>query len=164
MFDKDRSKNRKEAQVQEEVSVVEAREASERQEFTARSVSYFGPGMQLSGDVTVAESLVIEGTFDGNVTSTDENLTVGKKGRVKGELHGIVVSVRGTVEGKIYGDKVVRLYPTAVVDGTVYCERLIIDDGATFNGNIDMAAENAATGKAKLTSVDAGEPVSKVAG
>ena len=54
MFDKDRSKNRKEAQVQEEVSVVEAREASERQEFTARSVSYFGPGMQLSGDVTVA--------------------------------------------------------------------------------------------------------------
>ena len=164
MFDKDRSKDRKESQVQEEVSVDEARGTSGRQDFAARCVSYFGPGMQLSGDVTVAEGLVIEGAFDGNVTSTDENLTVGKKGRVKGELHGIVVSVRGRVEGKIYGDEVVRLYPTAVVDGTVYCKRLIIDDGATFNGNIDMGAEDADTGKAKLTSVDAGEPVSKVAG
>lgn len=164
MFDKDRSKDRKENQAQEEVSVDEARETSARQEFAARCVSYFGPGMQLSGEVTVAEGLVIEGTFDGNVTSSDENLTVGKKGRVKGELHGIIVSVRGTVEGKIYGDELVRLYPTAVVDGTVYCKRLIIDDGATFNGNIDMAAENAATGKAKLTSVDASEPVSKAAG
>ena len=119
--------------------------------------------MQLSGEVTVSEGLVIEGTFDGNVTSTDENLTVGKKGRVKGELRGTVVSVRGTVEGTIYGDDIVRLYPTAVVDGTVYCKRLIIDDGATFNGNIDMAADNSA-GKAKLTSVDGGEPVSKAAG
>ena len=164
MFDKDRSKNRIESEAQEEVSLDEAQETSGRQEFSPRCVSYFGPGLQLTGEVTVSEGLVIEGTFDGNVTSTDENLTVGKKGRVKGELRGIVVSVRGTVEGKIYGDDVVRLYPTAVVDGTVYCKRLIIDDGATLNGNIDMAADDSGAAKTKLTSVDSGEPVSKAAG
>ena len=163
MFDKDRSKDRTESEAQEEVSVDEPRETSGRQDFAARCVSYFGPGMQLSGEVTISEGLVIEGTFDGNVTSTDENLTVGKKGRVKGELRGTVVSVRGTVEGTIYGNEIVRLYPTAVVDGTVYCKRLINDDGATFNGNIDMSADNV-VGKAKLTSVDSGEPVSKAAG
>jgi cytoskeletal protein CcmA (bactofilin family) len=163
MFDKERVLERKETGAAEETCVDDPRQTPDRQEFSARCVSYFGPGMQLSGEVTVAEGLVIEGTFDGNVTSTDENLTVGKKGQVKGELHGTVVSVRGKVEGSIYGEEMVRLYSTAVVDGTVYCKRLIIDDGATINGNIDMAGDSAAS-KAKLTSVDGGDAVKKAAG
>ena len=163
MFDKERVIERKITEAQEEKSMDESRQTSERQDFSARCVSYFGPGMQLSGEGAGAEGLIIEGTFDGNVTSTDENLTVGKKGRVKGELRGTVVSVRGTVEGTIYGEDIVRLYPTAVVDGTVYCKRLIIDDGATLNGNIDMAADSAGAGKAKLTTVDGGDAVSKAA-
>jgi cytoskeletal protein CcmA (bactofilin family) len=164
MFDKEKPGNSAKDEVQEEVTPVKADANSEHPEFSARSVSYIGSGMQFSGEVTVSEGLVIEGTFDGNVTSTDENLTVGKKGRVTGELRGTTISLRGKVEGTIHAEDLVRLFSTAVVDGTVYCKRIIVDEGATLNGTVDMSADHSADAKPKLASVDTGDAVAEAAG
>jgi cytoskeletal protein CcmA (bactofilin family) len=104
----------------------------------ARSVSYIGPGLSLTGEIIAEEGLVIEGEVEGKITSADKNLTVGKKGRVTGDIYGSVVELRGTVEGEIYSDVLVRLYSSAVVEGKIYCKRLVLDEGAEFNGTVDM--------------------------
>lgn len=147
-----------------EVSTQKTEQKSPRQEFSARSVSYVGPGLHLAGKVEVDEGLVVEGEVEGTITSTDNNLTVGKKGRISGELVGSVIEVRGTVEGEIYGRDLVRLYSSAVIDGTIYCKKLVMDEGAVFNGSVDMNWDGEVAEDVPPDSVDAEEKVLKVAG
>lgn len=117
-----------------------------------RSCSYVGPTFHIKGEVTVEESLNIEGKIEGTINSKDKTLTVGKKGHVKAEIHSSVVEARGKIEGEIHSKDVVHLYSTAVVQGTIHCARLIVDDGATFEGQIGMAKdEKPGSKRAKLT-------------
>lgn len=147
-----------------DVGAQDAEEKLPKKEYSARSVSYVGPGLQLSGHVKVDEGLVVEGEVEGTITSTDKNLTVGKKGRISGELVGSVIEVRGTVEGDIYGRELVRLYSSAVIDGTIYCKRLVMDEGAVFNGSVDMNWDGERSEDVPPVSAGSEEKVLKVAG
>jgi cytoskeletal protein CcmA (bactofilin family) len=121
---------------------------------SARSVSYIGPGLRLTGEIEADEGLVIEGELEGKITSVEKNLTVGKKGRVTGEIIGSVIELRGSVEGDIFSDVLVRLYSSAVVEGRIYCKRLVLDEGAEFNGAVDMNWDGKMPEKAPETDTD----------
>jgi cytoskeletal protein CcmA (bactofilin family) len=148
----------------------EDREPKSKQEgFSARSVSYMGPGMCVRGEVEVEEGLIIDGVLEGQVTTSDKSLTIGKQGRVSGDIFANAVEVRGKVDGEIYSKELVRLFPSALVEGDIHCNRLVVDEGATFNGRIDMTwdgtiEEEQAPEKVKLTSVDSDESIAKAAG
>lgn len=129
-----------------------------------RTVSYIGPGLSFSGEVEVDEGLCVEGKLEGSITGTDKNIVIGKKGQVKGEIRGSVIEVRGTVDGEIYGSVCVRLYSTAVIDGAIYCKKLVMDEGALLNGAVDMKWKEQAKKPARLKSVEVKEAENKVAG
>lgn len=134
-------------------------------EFHMRSVSYVGPNLRFTGDIRVDEGLVIEGEIEGTIVSEDKTLTVGKQGRVHGEIRGNTVEVRGRVDGEIYGHTLVHLHSTALVEGSVYCRRIVMDEGGVLNGSVDMTWEAEKTAKGKLTTVETtGEQVAKAAG
>lgn len=147
-----------------DVDAQDAEQKLPKPESSARSVSYIGPGLRLSGHVEVDEGLVIEGEVEGTITSTDKNLTIGKKGRISGELVGSVIEVRGSVEGEIYGREIVRLYSSAVVEGKIYCTKLVMDEGAVFNGSVDMNWDGERSENVEPARVDSEEKVLKVAG
>ena len=129
---------------------------------SARSVSYIGPGLTLTGEINADEGLVIEGEVEGKITSADKNLTVGKKGRVTGDIVGSVIELRGTVEGEIFSDVLVRLYSSAVVEGKIYCKRLVLDEGAEFNGSVDMNWDGKMPEEAPETDSDSDDSVVRV--
>jgi len=136
--------------------------------FNARSVSYMGPGMRVTGEVELDEGLIIEGTVEGKVKTSDKSLTIGKQGRVNGDVFANVVEVRGRVDGEIYCHEQVRLFPSACIEGDIHCKRLVVDDGASFNGRIDMKWDGTigeeAPDKVTLTTVDSENSIAKVAG
>lgn len=133
------------------------------QEFAPRSVSYVGPTVFFKGEISANEGLIIEGEIEGTIKHDNKNLTVGKQGRVRAEIHAKVIDVRGRVDGEIYGEEVVHLYSTAVVTGTIHCTRIIMDDGAEFNGAIDMSGQAAKPRKTKLKIAENDEKIAKVA-
>jgi cytoskeletal protein CcmA (bactofilin family) len=118
-----------------------------------RSCSYFGPTLRIKGDITLDESLSIDGEVEGKIRCNGRKLTVGKQGRAAAEIHGSIVEVRGRVEGQIRGDEVVHLYSTAVVAGKLNCDRIVISDGAVFNGSVEMRKREPAKGRLTLASV-----------
>lgn len=128
-----------------------------------RTVSYLGPGLSFSGEVEVDEGLVVEGKVEGSIAGTDKNLVIGKKGHVKGDIRASVIEVRGTVDGEIYGSERVHLYSTAVIDGTVYCKKLVMEEGARLNGSVDMKWKDQAKQTARLKSVESKPAEPKVA-
>ena len=148
---------------------VEAEDQEQEQEAPAqqmvtRSVSYVGPGLRLTGEITADEGLVIEGEVEGKITSSDKHLTVGKKGRVKGDIIGNVVEVRGTIEGEVLGHELVHLYSSAIVEGAISCKRLVMDEGAEFNGSVNMNRDEAVPQKEPLKGVESDDKLMKVAG
>jgi cytoskeletal protein CcmA (bactofilin family) len=53
-------------------------------------------------------------------------------------VHGKTVTVAGTVTGDITADDRIELEPSARVDGNITAPRILIQDGATFRGQVNM--------------------------
>ncbi len=97
-----------------------------------------GASITIRGDVTGDEDLVIQGRVDGKVDLAQHNVTVGANGRIKANVIGRSVTVEGEVEGDLRAEEQIAIRKTAKVRGNVAAPRVTIEDGATFQGSIDM--------------------------
>ena len=104
----------------------------------SKNVSVIGPTLVFKGELSADEDLVIEGTIEGTIAHHKKNLMIGKQGRVTADIHASSVIVEGELNGDIHGDGLVSLAKGATVNGNVYCSRLVMEDGARFNGKIEM--------------------------
>lgn len=84
------------------------------------------------------EDLLIQGTVDGSVNLKQQSVTVGKEGKVKADITGRVVTVEGEVEGNLKAEEQVVLRSSAKVQGDITAPRVVLEDGGTFRGGIDM--------------------------
>lgn len=112
--------------------------ASDPVSVRTRSVSVIGPTLVFKGELSADEDLVIQGTIEGTIAHHKKNLSVGKEGRVKADIHAASVTIEGHVDGDIHGDDFVELAKGAVVRGNIFCARIRMADGARFNGSVDM--------------------------
>jgi cytoskeletal protein CcmA (bactofilin family) len=78
---------------------------------------------------------MIKGTID-----SDGKVRVTEQGRVEADVHAHLVAVAGTITGNITADDRIILEPTARVDGNITAPRILIEDGATFKGQVNMRA------------------------
>ena len=104
----------------------------------SKNVSVIGPTLEFKGELQADEDLVIEGQVEGTITHHEKRLTIGKQGRVRADIDANSVIVEGQLVGDIRGDEVVSLASGADVTGNIFCHRIVIEDGARFNGRIDM--------------------------
>ncbi len=104
----------------------------------AKNVSVIGPTLEFKGELQADEDLVIEGQVEGTIAHHKKRLTIGKQGRVRADIDANSVIVEGQLVGDIHGVEVVSLASGADVTGNIFCRRIVIEDGARFNGRIDM--------------------------
>ena len=114
----------------------------EQQPIRSKSVSVIGPTLIFRGELSADEDLVIEGTIEGTIAHHKKNLTIGAKGRVSADIHASSVLVEGRLDGDINSDGLVSLANGSVVNGNIYCVRLVLQDGACFNGKVEMAKQS----------------------
>jgi cytoskeletal protein CcmA (bactofilin family) len=104
----------------------------------SKNVSVIGPTLIFKGELSADEDLVIEGDIEGTIAHHKKHLTIGKQGRVKADIHATSVIVEGRLIGDIHSEGVVSLAKGADVTGNIYCDRIVMEDGARFKGRIDM--------------------------
>ncbi|MCJ7592565.1 MAG: polymer-forming cytoskeletal protein [Woeseiaceae bacterium] len=114
----------------------------ETQPIRSKNVSVIGPTLVFKGELSADEDLVIEGTIEGTIAHHKKNLTIGAKGRVKADIHASSVLVEGQLDGDIHSDGLVSLAKGATVNGNIYCARLVLQDGARFNGKVVMEKQS----------------------
>ncbi len=105
----------------------------------SRNVSVIGPTLVFKGELSADEDLVIEGDIEGTIAHHKKHLTVGKQGRVKADIHASSVIVEGRLIGDIHSEGVVSLAKGSDVRGNIYCSRIVMEDGARYEGRIDMS-------------------------
>ena len=111
----------------------------DQQPIRSKNVSVIGPTLVFKGELSADEDLVIDGTIEGTIAHHKKNLTIGKEGRVTADIHASSVLVEGELSGDIHSDGLVSLANGARVIGDIYCNRLVTEEGARFNGRIEMA-------------------------
>ena len=94
--------------------------------------------MRIVGELRCQEDLVIEGRVEGTVHGGDAVLTIESRATVLADVRGRTVVVRGEVRGAISATERIELAPSASVQGHLTANHVIIADGATFNGHVDM--------------------------
>lgn len=100
-----------------------------------------GPSITIDGDVTGSEDLLIQGRITGSVTLDDHAVGVGTEGRVNADIVGRLITVEGQVEGDLTAQEQIVLRGTAKVKGDIKAPRVVLEDGATFRGLVDMGAQ-----------------------
>jgi cytoskeletal protein CcmA (bactofilin family) len=100
---------------------------------------YLAPSALVSGNVR-ATSCRIDGLVEGKVECS-EDLELGKTGRLNADcVGGKEVTVAGQAFGNVTTGGVVRLLSTARLTGNIRARRLVIEEGAIFNGDCAMRA------------------------
>jgi len=103
-----------------------------------KNMSVFGPTLVFKGQLSADEEILIQGTVEGTIAHHKKNVTIGKLGRVSALIHANSVTIQGRVDGDIHGDVLVVLTDGSEVNGNIYCPRISMEDGAVFNGTIQM--------------------------
>ncbi len=104
----------------------------------SKDVYVIGPTLFFKGELSADEDLYIEGRIEGTIAHHKKNLTVGKQGRVKADIDATSVIIEGQFVGDIRSDGIVTLAKGANVEGDIFCSRIVMEDGASFKGKIDM--------------------------
>lgn len=104
----------------------------------SEELATIGPSITIKGDLTGGEDLLIQGKIDGKIVLEKNNVTVGKEGRVKADIHGRSVRVEGEVRGNLFGTEEVVIRASGRVHGNLKAPRVTLENGSRFKGSIDM--------------------------
>lgn len=99
--------------------------------------SLIGAGTELSGRLTTASDLRVEGRICGEITVAGD-LTVGAAARVDGPLRARSVTVAGTVLGPVHGEERVEIVRGGSVAGDVRSACVVLGEGSELDGRIEL--------------------------
>ena len=107
---------------------------------TSGNTTIITEGAALKGEMNVSCDIYIDGQFEGGIHS-QHLVTVGKNGKVKGELFASRLIVQGYVEGNVDVDRV-EIKEAGRVSGTITSTELIIEAKGHFQGESRIKGEN----------------------
>jgi len=126
---------------EEENSELQARKLKKSPIEQLKEKAVVGPSINIKGELTGEEDLMIQGRVEGRIELKKNNVTVGKKGSVLADIYGKIISVEGEVEGDLFGEEKIIVRKSGKVHGNMTAPRVNLEDGATFKGAIDMESK-----------------------
>jgi cytoskeletal protein CcmA (bactofilin family) len=103
-----------------------------------RLSGFVGHGTVLSGETSFQAMLRVDGHLVGSVSSDSGTLVVGANGQVDANVVVAAAMINGNVNGDIVASEKIQLGRTARVIGNIQTPRLILEDGAVFEGGCTM--------------------------
>jgi len=98
----------------------------------------------ITGTIHADEAMTIAGTVTGDIHASNADITVETSARVDGALMGRTITVRGQSKGRLIARELVWVHETAHVKGDVAAPKIILEDGAVFNGSVEPGRTDAA--------------------
>ncbi len=94
----------------------------------------------MEGKVTTEGSIRIDGMMVGDVVAK-ANVAIGPSGVLEGNLSARNVSLAGKVKGTILATEKLILESKSVLRGDIRASRLVVDEGALFDGQCSMSGK-----------------------
>jgi cytoskeletal protein CcmA (bactofilin family) len=104
---------------------------------TKNGDTVIGTEAYFQGTLTAKGSLRIDGRVDGSVVDA-KIVTVGKSGKVKGDISCEICYICGEVAGNITALDHIEALSGSHLNGDMRAPRIMLEEGAFFNGNCSM--------------------------
>lgn len=101
------------------------------------TVSVIGAEAYFQGTLNAKGSLRIDGRLEGTINDAHA-VIIGRTGRVTGDISGDSVAISGEVRGNICAESAAELLSTAKVTGDIRTAKILIEEGAFFDGRCNM--------------------------
>jgi cytoskeletal protein CcmA (bactofilin family) len=116
-----------------------------------------GPNDRLIGELHIDGDVRLGGTVQGEIHATGD-VEVDDAAKVNASLAGGDINIRGSVSGPVTARKRLVVARSGSLTGDVRVARLVIQDGATFSGNVSMGPQPDAFAPVKETPVASAAP------
>ncbi len=103
----------------------------------SESTSLIAAGTTVKGHISGREDLVLQGSLQGSLR-LEGTVTIDSGGRADATIEVTRAIIHGIVVGSIVAADIIELSETARVRGDLTAPRVVVQDGATFSGLIDM--------------------------
>ena len=104
---------------------------------TAALNALLGAGSVFEGKLHFEGQVRIDGTFTGEITTTDL-LIIGEGAKVSATINCGSVEIKGDINGNVNATDSIILRASARVQADIYAPSLVMDKGAVFEGNSRM--------------------------
>jgi cytoskeletal protein CcmA (bactofilin family) len=91
----------------------------------------------IKGELTVDEDLSVDGRVEGSIDLGNHNHWVAPHGEVNAVIYAKNVIIAGALIGTITATEMVEIRLSGSVQASIKCPRVVIADGAKFNGSIE---------------------------
>lgn len=102
------------------------------------AASRITPGLSLKGEISGREDLWIGGRVEGALRFDASRVVVGASGTIHGGVEAREIVVEGKVEGNLRATERLEVTATGKVRGDASATRLSMQEGAVFNGSIEV--------------------------
>jgi len=99
--------------------------------------SVIGEKTKIKGSINGEHDLIFEGNFEGEI-KLSAMLFLKRDGVIKGKVEVDGLIIEGKVEGDVMVNDKVEVRASGHFEGEIVCQKIAIDEGAFFQGNIKM--------------------------
>ena len=103
-----------------------------------KELNIISPGTTVEGKIRSQGSVRIDGKVIGEIVAS-EALAIGQSGEIEGNVTAKNLTVSGKIRGSLNIAEKAVLEGKAVVRGDLRAARLVIDEGAIFDGKVSMS-------------------------
>lgn len=104
-------------------------------------INMIGEGTTFDGTITAESDIRISGRVLGKIDVSGK-VIVAQEGVIEGEVRASNLDVAGRIEGTIEVSERVVLKSSAEIEGDMRTARLVIEEGAVFNGRCQMGSRS----------------------
>ncbi len=90
-------------------------------------------GTFIEGKIKTSEGLRLDGTIVGEV-NCEKKLVMGQSGKIEGIVNCNESFIKGRIDGELTVKGVLHLLNTAFITGKIKARKMIVDEGAAYNG------------------------------
>jgi cytoskeletal protein CcmA (bactofilin family) len=99
--------------------------------------AYLDQGTKVNGRLNFEGPAQIDGQIEGEIHARD-SLMIGKCAVVTAKIKAVSIIVAGTVSGEIEASQRIELHPSAKVSGILSAPKMVVHEGAVFEGSCKM--------------------------
>ncbi len=101
-------------------------------------MALLGSSLQIKGEITGTEDLLIDGLVEGRIHLDERKLTVGATAKVTADIEARDVVVYGYLKGNVRAQGRVEIKKDGAIIGNLTTAQIMIEDGAGFKGTIEI--------------------------
>ncbi len=107
----------------------------------ATELNLIAAGTVFEGKLRTPGSIRVDGRVVGEIIATN-SISVGGAGDIEGNISAKNITIGGKVNGSVVAQEKLVFEPKAVIKGDIHASKLVIDEGATFDGSCVMTSQS----------------------